>query len=225
MNPVRLVIFDLDGTLVDSRRDIAESANATLVSFGAPPLTEEEIGRMVGDGAPTLVARAFAATGAERPPDALDRFLSIYNSRLLTHTRPYDGMVEVLAHLAPRVPLGVLTNKPLDATRAILDGLDLTRYFPMARIVGGDGPFPRKPDPAGLQHLMTICSVQAPETVLVGDSVVDWRTTVAAATRVCLARYGFGWETFPMELLSDPANLLSDRVWVIDRPNELLQYL
>ena len=225
MYPVRLVIFDLDGTLVDSRRDIAESANATLVSFGAPPLPEEAIGRMVGDGAPTLVARAFAATGAERPPDALDRFLSIYHSRLLTHTRPYDGMVDVLAHLAPRMPLGVLTNKPLDATRAILDGLDLTRYFPIAQIVGGDGPFPRKPDPAGLQHLIALCGVSAHETVLVGDSVVDWRTAIAAATRVCLARYGFGWETFPMELLSDPTDLSSDRAWVIDRPDELLNYL
>jgi phosphoglycolate phosphatase len=219
MHPVRLVVFDLDGTLVDSRRDIAESANATLASFGAPPLPEEAIGRMVGDGAPTLVARAFAATGAEKPPDALDRFLSIYHSRLLTHTRPYDGMVEVLADLAPRMPLAVLTNKPLEATRAILDGLDLTRYFPAARILGGDGLFPRKPDPAGLQHLMATCGASAPETVLVGDSVVDWRTTLAAATRACLARYGFGWETFPA------GELDSDRVWVIDRPNELLRYL
>ena len=219
MHPVRLVVFDLDGTLVDSRRDIAESANATLVSFGAPPLSEEAIGRMVGDGAPTLVARAFAATGAEKPPDALDRFLSIYHSRLLTHTRPYDGMVDVLADLAPRVPLAVLTNKPLDATRAILDGLDLTRYFPVPRILGGDGPFPRKPDPAGLQHLMAMCGASAAETVLVGDSVIDWRTTVAAATRACLARYGFGWDTFPGE------ELHSDRVWVIDQPKELLRYL
>jgi phosphoglycolate phosphatase len=113
----------------------------------------------------------------------------------------------------------VLTNKPLDATRAILDGLDLTRYFPVARILGGDGPFPRKPDPAGLQHLMALCGASAPETVLVGDSVIDWRTTLAAATRACLARYGFGWETIPAE------ELLSDRMWVIDRPNELLRYL
>ena len=79
----RLIVFDLDGTLVDSRQDIAESANAALVACGAQPLSEEALGRMVGDGAPTLIARAFAAAGVERPPDALDRFLTIYDGRLL----------------------------------------------------------------------------------------------------------------------------------------------
>jgi phosphoglycolate phosphatase len=216
---IRLVVFDLDGTLVDSRRDIAESANATLETFGATPLPEDAIGRMVGDGAPLLVARAFAAAGAEKPSGALDRFLSIYHGRLLAHTRPYDGMVEVLADLAPRLALAVLTNKPLEATRTILDGLDLTRYFSAPRILGGDGPFPRKPDPAGLRHLIAVSGASAEETVLVGDSVVDWRTTRAAATRACLARYGFGWEAFP------PEELPPDDVWVIDRPAELLQYL
>jgi phosphoglycolate phosphatase len=216
---IRLVVFDLDGTLVDSRRDIAESANATLVSFGAPPLSEEAIGRMVGDGAPVLVARAFAAQRAVKPRDALDRFLTIYNSRLLIHTRPYEGMTQVLADLAPRMDLAVLTNKPLAATRAILDGLDLTRYFPDDRVVGGDGPFPRKPDPTGLQHLMALCGASGRETVLVGDSVVDWRTTRAAATGSCLARYGFGWETFPM------AEIESEGAWLIDAPQELLRYL
>ena len=216
---IRLVVFDLDGTLVDSRRDIAESANATLASFGAPPLPEETIGRMVGDGAPVLVARAFAAQGAVQPREALDRFLAIYNSRLLTHTRPYDGMTRVLDDLAPRLALAVLTNKPLEATRAILDGLDLTRYFPEDRILGGDGPFRRKPHPAGLQHLMALGGAAGHETVLVGDSVVDWRTARAAATRACLARYGFGWETFPVE------ELQPDGAWVIDDPRELLRYL
>ena len=85
----RLIVFDLDGTLVDSRRDIAESANALLEACGGDHLPEETIGRMVGDGAGTLIARAFAAAGLERPADALDRFLAIYDTRLLTHTRPY----------------------------------------------------------------------------------------------------------------------------------------
>jgi phosphoglycolate phosphatase len=216
---VRLVVFDLDGTLVDSRRDIADSANATLVACGVPPLAEEAIGGMVGDGAPVLVARAFASQGAEPPPDALDRFLSIYHSRLLKHTRPYEGMTAVLADLATRMPLAVLTNKPLASTRAILDGLDLTRFFPLARVLGGDGPFPRKPNPAGLHHLMAMCGASSEETVLVGDSVVDWRTTRAAGTRACLARYGFGWEAFPTE------ELQPDRAWVIDQPADLLRYL
>ena len=150
-----LIVFDLDGTLVDSKRDIAESANGTLIACGAPPLPEDDIARMVGDGAPVLVARAFAAVGVEKPADALDRFLAIYNGRLLRHTRPYDGIPELLAELEQRASLAVLTNKPIGATRAILDGLKLSRYFQADQVFGGDGPFPRKPDPAGLRHLMT----------------------------------------------------------------------
>src|ERR1700704_5168461 len=88
----RLFVFDLDGTLVDSRRDLADSANLLLASAGAPPLSEEAIGHMVGDGAVTLVARVFAVAGVTAPADALARFLAIYDTRLLEHTRPYPGM-------------------------------------------------------------------------------------------------------------------------------------
>ena len=151
----KLYVFDLDGTLVDSRRDIAESANALLETCGARALAEETIGRMVGDGAPTLIARAFAAAGVDRPPDALDRFLAIYDARLLKHTRPYPQMPEVLEALGARSLLAVLTNKPLAATRSILSGLGLARHFDDEAIVGGDGPFPRKPDPGGLRHLIS----------------------------------------------------------------------
>ncbi len=213
-----LIVFDLDGTLVDSRQDIADAANATLVAFGAAPLSEESIGRMVGNGAPTLVARAFAAAGVPQPPDALDRFLSIYDGRLLNHTRPYARIPEVLAQLATGAPLAVLTNKPRAATLRILDGLDLSRFFELDRIVAGDGPFPRKPDPAGLTHLMASTGASADQTVLVGDSAVDWSTAAAAATRVCLARYGFGWEGFPTDRLDENA-------WVVDAPDEILRYL
>ena len=214
-----LVVFDLDGTLVDSRRDIAEAANETLVAYGATPLAEDALGRMVGDGAPVLVARAFAAAGVEKPPDALDRFLLIYGARLLTHTRPYAGIPLVLERLAARsAALAVLTNKPLEATRQILQGLDLSRYFTPERVVGGDGPFPRKPDPEGLRHLMVSARASAETTVLVGDSVVDWRTARGAAAQACLARYGFGWEGFPTDQLS-----VDD--WVVDSPSEILQRL
>jgi phosphoglycolate phosphatase len=214
----QLIVFDLDGTLVDSRQDIAESANAALVACGAQPLSEDALGRMVGDGAPTLIARAFAAAGIRRPPDALDRFLAIYNNRLLSHTRPYAGIPELLDRLARRASLAVLTNKPLAATERILTGLDLSQYFPTDRIVGGDGPFPRKPDPAGLAHLMASAGVAPEATVLIGDSVVDWRTAGAAATRVVLARYGFGWEGFPIDRLEADA-------WIVDSPGEILAYL
>jgi phosphoglycolate phosphatase len=198
----RLVVFDLDGTLIDSRRDLANSANATLATCGAEPLPEEQIGRMVGDGAAVLMARAFAAAGIVPPPDALERFLAIYSSQLLNHTRPYPGIPELLDRLEKKTMLAVLTNKPLAASRSVLAGLGLACYFPPDRVIGGDGPFRRKPDPGALFHLMTSSHVQPSETVLVGDSMVDWRTAHAAATRVCLVRYGFGWEGFPIEQLA-----------------------
>src|SRR4051794_22611594 len=110
--PYRLFVFDLDGTLVDSRKDIADAANELLEACGATPMAEERIGRMVGDGAPALVARAFEAAGVTPPADALDRYLAVYDRRLLAHTRAYPGVAGVLAALAPRAALAVLTNKP-----------------------------------------------------------------------------------------------------------------
>jgi phosphoglycolate phosphatase len=211
----RLIVFDLDGTLVDSRRDIAEAANTLLEECGAALLPEDRIGRMVGDGAATLVARAFAAARIAPPTDALERFISIYGRRLLRHTRPYPGIPEVLAHLSRRASLGLLTNKPLAATREILDGLDLARYFERESVIGGDGPFPRKPSPSGLQHLAAAAGVPAEATLLVGDSVIDWRTARAASTSICLARYGFGFEGFPVAEL-----IPADRL--VDAPTELL---
>jgi phosphoglycolate phosphatase len=211
----RLIVFDLDGTLVDSRRDIAESANLLLAECGAKPLPEDTIGRMVGDGAATLVARAFAAAGQAPPPDALDRFLAIYATHLLEHTRPYPRMDEVLETLAQRSSLAVLTNKPLAATRTILVRLGLARHFDDAAVVGGDGPFPRKPDPGGLRYLMSRLSFEPQSTLLVGDSIIDWRTARNASTSICLARYGFGFEAFPADQLR-PADRL------IDAPSELL---
>jgi len=212
----RLVVFDLDGTLIDSRRDIADSANALLESCGAGPLPENRIGQMVGDGAATLVARAFAASGVNPPPDALARFVTIYSRRLLVHTRPYEGMVDVLEELASRATLAVLTNKPLAATLEILAGLDLARFFSHDAVVGGDGPFARKPEPEGLQHIQTLRGTDPSCALLVGDSIIDWRTARAGATPICMARYGFGFEGFP-------AGQLSALDLVIDAPRDLLQ--
>ena len=211
----RLIVFDLDGTLVDSRRDLAESVNTLLSERGLHVLPEESVGRMVGDGAAVLVSRAFAAAGAIAEPEALDRFLTIYHARLLKYARAYDGIREVLSALAPRIPLAVLTNKPLAATLAVLDGLDLAQYFPADRVLGGDGPLPRKPDPAGLEWLASQCDVPVSATLLVGDSLVDARTARAAAARLCLARYGFGFQE-----LSD-ARIGPDE-YVIERPLDLL---
>ena len=213
---IELLVFDLDGTLVDSRRDLSESANELLAECGCPVQPEEAIGRMIGEGAAMLVSRAFAASGSVLPPDALSRFLAIYDRRLLESTRPYPEMGEVLTVLGSRYPMAVLTNKPYASTLRILDGLDLARHFEADRVIGGDGPWPRKPDPAGLRFLCSSAGVEPAATMLVGDSLIDWRTAREAGTRVCLAQYGFGFDGFPVEVLSgdegrigSPVELLS----------------
>jgi phosphoglycolate phosphatase len=109
----------------------------------------------------------------------------------------------------------VLTNKPLEATRKILDGLQLSTFFHADAVIGGDGPFPRKPDPAGLQRLYERANVAASETVLVGDSLIDWQTARNAGTAICLARYGFGFREFPKDILNGRERL-------IDRPIDLI---
>jgi phosphoglycolate phosphatase len=211
---IRLYVFDLDGTLVDSLRDLADSANELLTSYGAAPLDTAVIGGMVGDGAAKLVARACAAVGVD-PRDALPRFLAIYDANLLAHTRPYAGMPEAIASLAGRgASLAVLTNKPVGATRRILAGLDLAKFFDEDAVIGGDGPWPRKPDPGGLLHLSARAGLAPAETMLIGDSLVDWQTARGGGTAICLARYGFGFLTFP-------PNTLDGRERFIDAPAEL----
>jgi phosphoglycolate phosphatase len=165
-----------------------------------------------------LVARVFEAAGVPKPPDALDQFLRIYDGRLLELTRPYPGIPEVLAEVERLAQLAVLTNKPLDAARRILDGLDLARYFPDSGVIGGDGPLPRKPDPRGLVHLASQAGVALHETVLVGDSAVDCRTARAANTHFCVARYGFGFQKFPVDELRE-------KDCRIDESFELLSFL
>jgi phosphoglycolate phosphatase len=179
------------------------------VSYGAAAIAEDDIGRMVGDGAATLVIRALKAAGIERPPDALERFLAIYDERLLNHTRPYEGVPEVLETLGRDAALAVLTNKPIAATRRILDGLALSRYFVPTAVIGGDGPFPRKPDPSALLHLVAQAAAQPLDTIMVGDSAIDWRTAHAAGTRVCLARYGFGFGSIPIHDLTPGDHVIS----------------
>ena len=212
---IRLCVFDLDGTLVDSLRDLADSANALLVECGAQPLDEAAVGGMVGDGAATLVARAFTAARVDQPADALERFLGIYETRLLDHTRAYLGIPEALDALSKQTALAVLTNKPRGATCRILAGLRLAGFFADDAVIGGDGPFPRKPDPSGLAHLCARAGVSPDDTALVGDSVVDWQTARNAGTRILLASYGFGFRQFPRaelrgdeQIISEPADLI-----------------
>jgi len=209
---VRLIVFDLDGTLIDSRRDLAESANQLIEELGGRPLPEEAIGRMVGEGAALLVRRALAAAGLADAPAALPRFLEIYDSRLLATTRPYDGIANALRAAQLRARVGVLTNKPERATKRILEGLHLRELFD--EVVGGDGPWPRKPDPSALAAMMQRAAATAETTLLVGDSVIDHETARRASVRCCLAAWGFGFETFPRERLTG-------NEWVVNDPAAL----
>jgi phosphoglycolate phosphatase len=186
-----VLVFDLDGTLVDSRRDIAESANELLASLDAPPLDHDEVVQMVGEGARLLVSRVLAASGVREDIDAaFARFSAIYDRRLADHTRPYPGVVDGLERLAGRFTLAVLTNKPQHHTDRLLDALDLRRYFIQA--LGGDTAHGRKPDPAGLSALIGAAGAVPAAALLVGDSWVDATTARRGGTRFCFADYGFG---------------------------------
>jgi phosphoglycolate phosphatase len=214
MPSTHLAVFDLDGTLIDSRRDLADSANEMLAGYGAAALTEDRIASMVGCGAPTLVKRVMAAAGVDAPvEDALARFLAAYDSRLTHHTRPYDGIPGLLDELQSReTAMALLTNNPLDQSNRILEAFGLSKHFQW--LVGGDGPWPRKPEPDGIRFLMRVAGASASETVLIGDSTVDLQTSRNAGVRICLARYGFGFADVPQAELRGDESL-------VDTPAEI----
>ena len=209
---MRLVVFDLDGTLIDSRQDLADSANALIAERGGTPLPVDRVTAMVGEGAALLVRRALSAAGLDPDVDtALPRFLELYDERLLVHTALYPGTREMLDAIRAKATLAVLTNKPQHHTERVLDGLQLSSYF--HSIVGGDTRFGRKPDPAGLRHVISTAGSDAASTVLVGDSAIDLRTARAAGVRICLVRYGFG---FPLAVPE-----LAGGEWVADTPSDI----
>jgi phosphoglycolate phosphatase len=189
----QFIVFDLDGTLVDSSTDLANATNALVEELGGEPLSRDAVTRMVGEGAAVLVRRALAAASLDpAAPGALDRFLALYDERSLDYTVPYDGIVDTLAWLAAaRKSVAVLTNKPSRAAERLLEGLGLRQHF--SEVIGGDTPCGRKPDPAGLLHLVAAAGVKIEETLLVGDSPIDLQTARRAGSRVCLARFGFGY--------------------------------
>lgn len=195
----RLIAFDLDGTLIDSRRDLADSANELIRELGGEPLSEEAIGGMVGDGARLLVRRALTAAGLADSETAMTRFLAFYDQRLLNHTRLYDGVEDVVRRAGEHARIVVLTNKPKAPSERILTGLGVRGLF--ADVVGGDGPLPRKPDPASLLALMKTAGAGPATTLMVGDSAIDHRTALNAGVRPCLVSFGFGFANFPREQL------------------------
>jgi phosphoglycolate phosphatase len=184
------ILFDLDGTLVDSRLDLAASVNEALASVGAEPLAHETVFGFIGRGARTLITRSLAAAGADAAlyDDMLAAFKSVYDQHLLDTTRPYPGVEETLAALAHK-QMAVVTNKPVAFARAMLAGLRLAKYFPV--IVGGGPVRELKPAPEPLLHALGELGTDLKHALLVGDSVVDIETARAARMRVCAALYGF----------------------------------
>jgi phosphoglycolate phosphatase len=212
-----LIVFDLDGTLVDSARDLADASNALVAEYGGAPLGLAQVTAMVGEGAAVLVRRALQAAGLDPDtPGALARFLELYDERLTTHTRPYAGIPEALVALRRSSrTLAVLTNKPQRPTTEILSRLGLTPAF--AWVTGGDTAAGRKPDPAGLLAIVDRAGATPESTVLVGDSPVDLATARHAGTRICLVRYGFGYRF-------DETAFRGDEI-VVDDPAELVARL
>jgi len=197
-----VIVFDLDGTLIDSARDLADSTNEMLTSLGAAPLPLERVTRLVGEGARRLVVGALEAADLQADvDDALRRFREIYDRRLFVHTRPYDGVPEMVRELAGRMRVGVLTNKPEAPSRRLLEGFELAPY--VASVIGGDSGFPRKPDPAGLSHLISANGGDPAAAVFVGDSMIDVETARRAGIRMCVALYGFGRMRGDLKLRGD----------------------
>jgi len=182
------VVFDLDGTLIDSRHDITAAINLMRADLGLPPLALEQVVTLVGEGARRLIERALP----ERP-DAVDhalaRYLEHYSRVCLETTRPYPGVPEMLAALAGRYPLALLSNKGETLSRKILDGLDLSRFF--REVLGGDSLATRKPDPAGLRLLAGRLEVPVERLLLVGDTWIDAETAGNAGCAFALVEWGF----------------------------------
>lgn len=205
------LIFDLDGTLIDSKLDLALAVNATRAHFGLPPLDLATVGTYIGNGAPLLVRRSMEPDARDADVEkALEYFLAYYSEHKLDNTCAYPGIPEALEELhRDGVGMAVLTNKPVRVSTSILEGLGLGKYF--ARIYGGNSFEQKKPDPIGVDTLLAEAGVPRDRAMMVGDSSVDVRTARNAGVKVCGVTYGFQPESFE----ADPPDMM------VDRPGEL----
>ena len=208
------MIFDLDGTLIDSKRDLVNSVNAARAWMDLPPLADEHVYSYVGDGAPMLMRRALPGASEDQLERGLRYFLDYYREHMLDATTLYPGVREALDQLQDAgVPMAILTNKPVRFSVRLIDGLDLSRHF--FRIYGGNSFEEKKPSPVGVNLLMRESGVEAPGTVMVGDSGVDVRTARNAGIRACGVSWGFQPETFaefPPDFIVDDMRDLAERV-------------
>jgi phosphoglycolate phosphatase len=198
-----LLVFDLDGTLVDSVPDLRAALNEMLRERGRRPLSPPEVKRMVGDGVPALVARALAASGADpaESATALPRFLEIYEANAAHLSRPYPGVPETLGTLRQRgYRTAICTNKPQRATIAVMQGLDLLPLFD--GIAGGDRFPVRKPDPGHLLRLIAELGGRPGTSAMIGDNENDAAAARGADVPLLLVRYGYA--------RVDPGSLAAD---------------
>src|SRR5271165_5712674 len=207
---VRLVIFDLDGTLIDSEVDLAASVNALLRHYGRSELPLKIIDTYIGDGAPMLIRRALGdPADGHFLQEALNYFLLYYRDHKLDNTLPYEGIKEALQRIGGTRKLAVLTNKPVKASQGILAGLGLAKSF--FQVYGGNSFETKKPDPLGANTLMSEADVKPDETVMVGDSGVDVLTARNAGLWSVGVTYGFAPQTLeqvpPDVLVDTPAEL------------------
>ena len=209
---LKLLVFDLDGTLIDSARDLANSVNAALDHMGRPPLTDELIASFVGNGAAMLVRQALAAEEKISPNEVHDEeiatayayFLAHYREHLLDNTFAYPGVADALKKLSGRFEIAVLTNKPVRPARRICEGLLLGEYF---RVIYGGDSFPlKKPDPLGLNTIIAEAGVRPDETMMIGDSKVDVLTGRNAGAWSIGCQFGFG----PQNLHEEAPDILVD---------------
>jgi phosphoglycolate phosphatase len=186
----RHVVLDLDGTLVDTKDDLAAAVNVALAALGLPPQNPRLLLGYVGNGARALLERALGTEHGARIEEGLDAFMPWYRAHLLDHAAVYAGLRAVLDTLAAEgAVFSVLTNKPEDMSASILRGLDLETLCP--RLIGGDTLPVRKPDPAGLQRLIAAVGVAPGATLMVGDSAVDVATGRNAGITTCAVLWGF----------------------------------
>jgi phosphoglycolate phosphatase len=218
LQKIKLILFDLDGTLIDSEKDLAASVNAMLRHFGRKELPLEVIDTYIGDGAPMLIRRALGDPAhASIVQEALNFFLLYYRDHKLDTTLPYPGIPEALRQASrsdgQRRQMAVLTNKPVRASRDILLGLGLSHHF--FQTYGGNSFETKKPDPLGAQTLMNEAGAQPEETVMVGDSEVD----VLTARNTNLWSVGVTYGFAPHSLERTHPDIL------VDTPEELAQVL
>ena len=206
-----LIVFDLDGTLIDSKRDLVNSVNATRAFAGLTTLADDVVASYVGNGAPVLIRRAFPDVSDLEHARLLRYFLDYYRDHMLDATTLYSGVREALDRLHQAdVAMAVLTNKPVRFSVALLEGLGIDTHF--FRIYGGNSFEEKKPNPIGIRLLMEESGAPRERTLMVGDSAVDILTARNARVPACGVRWGFQPESFattpPDYLIDDMGEIL-----------------